>query len=202
MKQLALATPLFLLLGSSPAQAQLFEVGLHGGVSRLNGKQLGTFDVGPPSPQNPGVSLKDGWRFGFRMTINSDGYTGHEFGYAYNRTALRFEVTPAVEQGMAAHQGFYHFLIYATREGSRVRPFVAGGGQFTNFVPPGASVQFGGGDNKFGFNYGGGVKFRVTPIWGLRFDVREYYSGKPFSLPNQSGAIRLLEISAGFSLML
>jgi opacity protein-like surface antigen len=190
MKQLAFATLLLGLSGTPLLYAQLFEVGLHAGVHRLGGRNLGTFDVGPPSPQNPDVRLNDGWRFGFRMTVNSDGFTGHEFGYAYNRTALRFEVSPPVQQGMAAHQGFYHFLIYGTREGSRVRPFVAGGGQFTNFVPPGATVQWGGGDNKFGFNYGGGVKFRVTPIWGLRFDLREYYSGKPFSLP------------AGFSLMM
>jgi hypothetical protein len=203
MKQFTLATAFVLLLGMPTLQAQLFEVGGFGGVSRLNGRNVGTLGVGDPSPtENPGVSLADGWNFGFRMTINSDGFYGHEFGYAYNRTQLRFETAPVQEQGMAIHQGFYHFLLYGTREGSRVRPFVSGGGHFSNFVPPGASAQWGGGDNKFGVNYGGGVKVRLNPMWGIRLDVREFLTGKPFDLPNASGNIRQLQITAGLSLMM
>ena len=51
-------------------------------------------------------------------------WIGHEVGYGYNRTHLRFETeTPPVEQGMAIHQGFYNFMVYGTPEGSHVRPF-------------------------------------------------------------------------------
>jgi hypothetical protein len=46
---------------------------------------------------------------------------------------------------MAIHQGFYNYLVYATKEGFRVRPFATGGGHFSNFVPPGVSVTQGGG---------------------------------------------------------
>ena len=50
---------------------------------------------------------------------------------------------------------------------------------------------------KFGFNYGGGIKFKVTEIIGLRFDFRQYNTGKPFNLANQSGRLNQLEASVG-----
>ncbi|MEI9811685.1 MAG: hypothetical protein WDO18_02990 [Acidobacteriota bacterium] len=62
---------------------------------------------------------------------------------------------------MAVHTGGYNYLIYANHEGNRVRPFATGGLQFSNYVPPGSSAYNGGGSNKFGFNYGGGVKVRA-----------------------------------------
>jgi opacity protein-like surface antigen len=182
------------------ASAQVFEAGAHGGVSRISGKQLGTL---PGSTgENVPVTLDDGWRFGFRITLNNWSHFGHEFGYGYNRTTLRIEDTPPTEGGMAIHQGFYNFLLYPTPEGSPIRPFAAVGGHFSNYVPPGASVTSGGGSNKIGYNYGGGLKVRIMPNWGLRFDVRQYVTGKPFDLPNASGLIRQLEMSVGFMFML
>jgi opacity protein-like surface antigen len=182
------------------ASAQVFEAGAHGGVSRISGKQLGTL---PGSTgENVPVTLDDGWRFGFRITLNNWSHFGHEFGYGYNRTTLRIEDTPPTEGGMAIHQGFYNFLLYPTPEGSPIRPFSAVGGHFSNYVPPGASVTSGGGSNKIGYNYGGGLKVRIMPNWGLRFDVRQYVTGKPFDLPNASGLIRQLEMSVGFMFML
>ena len=46
---------------------------------------------------------------------------------------------------MAIHQGGYNFLLYATPEGTRIRPFATGGVVFANYVPPGASATSGGG---------------------------------------------------------
>ena len=103
---------------------------------------------------------------------------------------------------MAIHQGFYNFLLYLTKEGSKVRPFATGGAQFSNFVPPGASVTSGQGSNKFGANYGGGLKVRVSEKFLIRFDVRQYIMGKPFGLYNASGALRLNEYSIGFSFVI
>jgi opacity protein-like surface antigen len=175
------------------ASAQVFEVGLNGGVSTINGKTLG--QLGTSS-----LTLDDGWRFGFRMTLNNWRFLGHEFGYSYVRTKLGF-VDPAgtVEAGMAVHQGFYNFLVYALPEGQRVRPFVTGGVGFNNFTPPGTSVTSGGGSTKYGVNYGGGIKAKLTDKLLFRVDLREYLCGKPFDLPSASGKIRLLEISAGLS---
>ena len=103
---------------------------------------------------------------------------------------------------MAIHQGFYNFLLYATKEGSRVRPFGTGGVHFSNFVPPGSSAGQGGGNTKFGVNYGAGIKVRLTSMFGLRFDFRQYATGKPFGLPQANGWLRQNEISASFGLML
>ncbi len=175
------------------ASAQVFEVGMQGGVSRLNGKTLGQFGT-------TAVALDDGWRFGFRMTLNNWRFLGHEFGYHYVRTKLSFvDPSGTQEDGMAVHQGFYNFLAYALPEGQRVRPFVTGGVGFNNFTPPGTSVTSGGGQTKYGVNYGGGIKAKVSERFLIRVDVREYLCGKPFDLPGASGKLRLLELSAGFS---
>jgi opacity protein-like surface antigen len=127
---------------------------------------------------------------------------GQEFGYAYNRSGLNVEGQDF--GGMAIHQGFYNFLVYATPEGTRIRPFATGGGHFSNFVPPGASATRGQGENKFGINYGGGIKVRVTERWLFRVDFRQFVTGKPFGdfFPGVSGALRQNQISAGLSFAL
>ncbi|MBM3797569.1 MAG: porin family protein [Acidobacteria bacterium] len=183
---------LAVLAAARCAQAQPFEAGLFGGVSRINRSDIGSFSVGDVTR----ISLKDGWCFGGRMTFNSWPYFGHEVGYKYNRTQWQLSEG---NFGSAIHQGFYNFLASATPEGSRVRPFATGGAHFTNFIFPGQSVTQGGGSNKVGVNYGGGIKVKVSPKYMIRLDMRQYIQGKPYDLPNQSGRLTLLEISAGFS---
>ena len=104
---------------------------------------------------------------------------------------------------MAIHQGHYNFLAYATPEGSIFRPFATGGGHFSNFVPPGASATQGQGSNKFGFNYGGGLKVRIGEKWQVRADFRQFITGKPFgdSIP-VSGNLRQTEITLGFGFVM
>ncbi|MBL8178113.1 MAG: outer membrane beta-barrel protein [Bryobacterales bacterium] len=188
-----------MILGTSLALAQSAEFSVTGGVSRLNNNQLGGFS---DASGTTNFSLRDGWRFGFRTTVNPMRFFGHEFGYGYNRTQLRVEET-GTETGMAIHQGFYNFLVYATPDGAKVRPFAAGGAHFSNYTPPGTSVTSGGGSAKIGFNYGGGVKFRLSHMFGLRFDVRQYQNGKPFDfLQNRKGLIGQLEVSLGFGLVI
>jgi hypothetical protein len=66
-------------------------------------------------------------------------------------------------------------------------------------VPPGASVSYGTQTTKYGINYGGGLKVRITSIWGVRFDVRWYNTSKPFNFPNQTGRLQQLEIDGGLT---
>src|SRR5205085_1253479 len=54
-----------------------------------------------------------------------------------------------------------------------------GGVQFSNLVQLGASAQYGQGENKFGVNYGGGIKFRVAQNSQVRCDIRQYETGQP-----------------------
>lgn len=194
MKKLAI---LSLLACSTPAWAQYGEIWFSGGKNLLSNAGLGT--TATIGGTKDDFSLKDGFRFGFRMGFNGDGITGHEIQYAYNRTQLQSGTgTTATKQGMAIHMYSYNYLVYANHEGSRVRPFATGGVGFANFVPPGSSASRGGGSNKFGVNYGGGVKLRVAGPYAVRFDVRQYTTPKPFGLPLGTGWIRINEVSGGF----
>ena len=197
MKKLAVV--LFLACAGS-AWGQLFEVWFNGGQSLLSNKGLGSTIPASAGGLKNDFALEDGFRFSIRMDLNNESHFGHEVQYAYNRSKLDYP--DGTSQGMAIHQGGYNFLLYATPEGTRIRPFATAGVGFANYVQPGASATSGGGDNKFGFNYGGGVKVKVTSLFGLRLDVRQYTTPKPFNLPYlKEGWIRQNEISAGFGVM-
>lgn len=203
MKPLFPILAFFALILPAESFGQSAEFWLGGGVSRLSNNGIGSFNslttTGTAGSPND-VQLDNGFRINFRMAINTGDRFGHEVGYAYNRTHLLFS---GVDQGgMAIHQGFYNFLVYATKEGSRVRPFATGGVHFSNFVPPGSSAQYGGGNTKFGFNYGAGVKVRISSMFGLRFDFRQYQTGKPFGLPYASGLLHQNEFSASFGFLM
>ncbi len=191
-----------LLCSSSAAFAQLFEAGASFGASVFNNAKIGDDVISSSPAADAKIRLTDGFRFGFRVTLNTYRFLGWEFGYAYSRTHLKLDGPPSSELGMAVHQPFGNGLFYFTPEGSRIRPFVAAGVQASNFVPPGSSVASGGGDTKFGFNYGFGVKAKVRENWLIRADFRQYETGKPFNLPNSSGRLFQNEISAGFAFAL
>jgi opacity protein-like surface antigen len=180
---------LFLLVFAVVGRAQVAEFSISGGVSRI-----GT--IGNLGTAGSDVDLTNGFRLGLRFTLNTYRFFGHEFGYAYSRSHLQ---TTGTDVSVPIHQGFYDFLIYATPEGSHIRPFATGGVQFSSFFPPGASAYYGNQITKFGINYGGGVKARVTGAWGVRFDIRQYNSGQPFDLPTKNGRLKQTEVSAGVS---
>ncbi|MGI8745027.1 MAG: outer membrane beta-barrel protein [Bryobacteraceae bacterium] len=189
---------LFALLGaSSLAFAQGFEASVSGGVSHMQNNAIGADTFSPGATSGSQIRLTDGFRLALRMGFNPYSHLGFEVGYAYNRTKLHFDGPPVSETGFGIHQGFVDALFHFTPEKSRVRPFVAGGIQFSNFVPPGASAQYGQGENKFGVNYGAGLKVRVKENWQVRFDIRQFETGKPFSLPGASGRLLQDEISIG-----
>ena len=192
---------ILVLLLAVPAWSQALEMAVGGGVSRLTNGGLGKVDAA--SAQQDDYSLKGGFRLVMRMTMNSGDFKGHETGYAYNRTQLVQNGEGVSSQtGMAIHQGFYNYLLYPTREGSRIRPFAAGGVHFANYVPPGASATSGGGSTKFGVNYGGGIKIRVSEKFLLRFDARQFLNPKPFGLINPGGWIRMNEYSTSLAFVL
>ncbi len=191
------AAVLAFFAGAGLASAQVAEFSLSGGVSRFGNTSLGTNVDADGNISN--VTINNGFRLTFRFTLNTYKFMGHEFGYAYNHSGVNLGTGGTVP--MSIQQGFYDFLVYATPEGSRIRPFAAGGVQFSSFFPPGASVYYGNQETKFGVNYGAGIKMRVTSIIGLRFDFREYNSGKPFKFTGESGRMNQLEASVGASFL-
>src|SRR5689334_2034173 len=107
------------------AQAQVGEISVSGGVSRFGAANLGT--IADQAGNLTNVTLDNGFRLAFRFTLNTWRFMGHEFGYAYSHSNLRIQSTPATVSSMPVHQGFYDFMLYATPEGSHIRPFATGG---------------------------------------------------------------------------
>ena len=182
---------------STLAFAQSAEISVNGGVSRFSG-DYATVGGGDNTP----IRFSNGFRLVFRFTWNQGKMFSHEVGYGYAKSHLKARTSP--EQDIAPislHQGLYNFLINATPEGSRVRPFATGGVQFTSFYPPGASV-YGGSVTKFGINYGFGLKLKLTSVWGIRGDFRQYAMPRPdFGFANKGGWMRQNEMTGGFMFM-
>jgi hypothetical protein len=162
------------------------EISLGGGASSFSGGSPGT-----------GVDVDGGFRFEAKLTLNTYRFFGHEFGYAYSQSTYKVPD----EVSVPIHSGTYNFLVYGTPEGSRIRPFGTGGIGFASFFPPGASVYYGNQITKFGFNYGGGIKARVSSIIGIRFDVRQYNLSHPFEFPGRSGRLLQTAYTGGVSLL-
>jgi opacity protein-like surface antigen len=187
-----LASVVFLLCSfAAVGSAQSGELSVTFGESLFKNNSLGAASTTDSTPYTVG----DGFRIGARFTFNTKKFIGHEFGYAYSRSKLDFAGQP--DTSMPTHQGFYDILGYLTPEGTRIRPFAAGGVHFTTFVPPGASATYGTGTTKFGVNYGAGIKVKVTSMYALRFDVRDYLTRKPFDLIGRSGSLHQIEASVG-----
>lgn len=184
--------PLILLCaGSTMGFAQVAEFSVSGGVSRFGNAKL---------IENPDITLGDGFRLALRLTLNTQRFFGHEIGYGYAHSSADLTAFGMGTLGLPVHQGFYDFLAYATPEDSRVRPFACAGAQFSSFFPPGTSIYYGNQVTKFGFNYGAGLKFKLSGPWGARLDFRQYRSGKPDLFPTAtapSGWLTQTEISAG-----
>lgn len=182
-----------LVCASSFAFGQSFEGAVTGGPNFIpsNSTQI--------SPSNGVTYDTGGWNLGFRMTINPYRIFGYEFGYIYNRTHLNVSGQDA--GGTAVHEGYGNALAYFTKEGSHIRPFVTGGLNFDNFVIPGGNANYGS-QNKFGFNYGAGVKVRVKDKWMVRLDLRQSNTGKPDfgAFPDVSGRMLITQVSVGFGI--
>jgi len=192
-----LASVVFLLCAcAGGSSAQVGELSVSLGESLFKNNKLGAASVTDLASQ---FKVGDGFRIGARLTLNTKRFIGHEFGYAYSHSHLALS-NSSEQASMPTHQGFYDFLVYLTPEGSRIRPFAAGGGQFSTFVPPGASVTYGTGTTKYGLNYGAGLKVRLTSMYAMRFDLRDYFTKKPFDLPGRSGPLHQIEASAGFGI--
>ncbi len=184
-------------LSAAVASAQSAELGLTVGWSAFSDRGIGSltsFEEGL-TPANIG----NGVRIGARWATNSWVFLGHEFSYAYQRSSLAIGDQPS--NGMTVQNMYYNFVAHATPEGTVVRPFATAGVGVSVFFPPGFSSLSGGGDNKFGYNYGGGLKFKLTDQFGLRFDVRDHVTGRPFDLPGASGRFHNVEYSSTFSLL-
>lgn len=197
-----------LLVAAAPAASQSLELGISGGYGSLSDNSLSVAEYADIGGREE-FSISNGVRIGARMAFNPRRFIGHEVSYAYQHSGLSFfaddgaSATDSDFGAVKAHNMFYNLVAHAVPEGMPVRPFVTGGGGFTSFFLPGVSSFSGYGDTKFGYNYGGGIKFNLF-MYGVRLDVRNHVTGKPFGdyLPNVEGTLHNLEFSVTFSVLL
>ncbi|HSB13208.1 MAG TPA: outer membrane beta-barrel protein [Bryobacteraceae bacterium] len=193
------------LLAAQASHAQM-EVAVQAGWSTFRGGKLGeTTVLAYPQPVLLDVRLSDGFRAGAAITINQWEYLAHEVGYSYQRTHLKYTVSPknppleitnreVAGEGLGVHTLCYNFVAHAARQLSRVRPFATAG-------LGGATIRH---DRKFVANVGGGLKIRLSDRYGIRLDVRDYVIQKlrDIQITPEPGWQHNLAYSAGFSLFL
>jgi hypothetical protein len=199
----ALAIALLLAL---PAAAQKYEVSVVGIVPRFSG-DLGSFIQDDARDDDTKLKGKNG--VGLRLGLNTRGYYGHEIGYFDMRATMTANVIPAGASARETRQGratirmaTYNFLMYMMPRGERIRPYLAFGLQAHDYRTPRIDEFNGIPTRNYGANYGAGVKLRLFPGVGIRFDFRQYLGGKPYELtpddPAQFGGIyKMVEGSAG-----
>lgn len=184
MRQFALAV--IGLVFCLPASAQQWEIGVTGGYGSLRDRELAFLEDGRGLVVR---EISNGVRIGGRVSFNFHDYFAHEMSYVWQRAK-------ALTVGKAAfsiHNLSYNFTAHATRRDTRVRPFVTGGVGASAFIR-------GLGETEFGYNYGGGIKFLVSEEFGIRFDVRDHVTTKPF-IRITDGMFHILETSVTFSYM-
>lgn len=204
-----------------------FEIGGFAGRSIWKER---SFQVGPPqvpagSPNiDLGFTYDDEILYGARFNLLSRGHWGGEFSYSYQNNALTLsrQNFQDVKLDGAVQQFFYNMIFYPTRyHDAKVVPFVTGGvGLAAYTLSSTARAQaadprvYGIGtlkelDKRFAYNYGVGVKAKVTSRFGVRADFRHIFSDVPsYGLPKESsnpaqtvlpiqGKLQMYEASAG-----
>ena len=195
-------TILMLFLGAAPPVfAQTEDVAVTAGWSVFPNPKIGELTVFDADfkPIPLGAKIRNGVRIGVKLSINRS-YFSHEFSYAWQRSGLNLDT-----RAVAIHNIYYNAVLHATPADAPLRPFVTVGGGFSVFFDPGgSSLQgLGAGEKKAGYNYGGGMKFRLTDRFGMRLDVRDHVTGKPFGghLENVQGILHNVEYSVGLALL-
>ena len=145
----------------------------------------------------PISQIQQGGLMGARVTENFWNYFALEQDagfFSYHRLVFRGPTTNGVPLpifGTHVYQGSFNGVLHFTPRDSKFRPFVTVGGGEANYVPNQAargsaealppSAGFVGFGSRGGleFNYGGGMKYQMSPRFGLRVDARGYYGHTP-----------------------
>jgi opacity protein-like surface antigen len=141
------------------------------------------------NPVDDETKFRNGSSTGIRLTLNMRGYYGHELGFLHTRAGIRTSIlqadgttmTPA-ESHVNIEQAFYNFLIYMMPKGERWRPYITGGLQAAKTGSPRIDGWRGSATKNYGFNYGAGIKFKLSKHFLVRLDARDYFTGTPYNL--------------------
>jgi len=206
-----------------------FEIGAFGGRSLWKDRD---FQIGPPQVPvgSPNINLnftyKDQFVYGGRFNLLSRGHWGGEISYSYQTNTLslsrqNFSGSPVRLEG-GVHHFFYNMIFnLVPYEKSKLVPFVTGGVGLAAYALSDEAradaanpTVYGIGnlrpyEKRFAYNYGFGVKAKVTSRVGVRGDFRHIFSDVPsFGLPKESsnptqtvlpiqGKLQMYEASVG-----
>ena len=204
-----------------------FEIGAFGGRSLWQDRD---FQIGPPHvpvgspPINLNFAYNDEFVYGGRFNLMSRGHWGGEISYSYqkNTVTLSRQNFRNVELDGGVHHFFYNMIFNLTSyEKAKLVPFVTGGVGLAGYALSDEArakaadpTVYGIGnlrpyEKRFAYNYGFGVKAKVTSSVGVRADFRHIFSDVPsYGLPKESsnptqtvlpiqGKLQMYEVSAG-----
>jgi outer membrane protein OmpA-like peptidoglycan-associated protein/opacity protein-like surface antigen len=152
-----------------------------------------------PDPLN--TKLTDAGLFGVRVTENLWNHWSLEQSFTNSIGAdLYLNRTPGTtvnrqDFNQRTRTFMFNPVYHLTEAGSRVRPYVTMGLGAVSYSPTSAAKEVGlalrpypaanlDTSTRFGVNYGGGVKIRLSNLFSFRFDMRGVTSGAPnFGLP-------------------
>ncbi len=233
MRKTLIVLAIFLVQGVSGqlfAQGDFgFEIGGFGGYSIWKDRN---FQIGPPQVPvgSPPISLNfaydDEIVYGGRFNILSRGHWGGEFSYSYQSNTLSLSRQNFTGSSVRLDGGVHHFfynMIFnlVPYEKSKLVPFVTGGVGLAGYALSDEAranaadpTVYGIGnlrpyEKRFAYNYGFGIKAKITSRVGVRGDFRHIFSDVPsFGLPKEStnpnqvilpiqGKLQMYEASAG-----
>lgn len=209
-------------LAAAPASAQIdidnARVEIFGGGSLMNAERLFTINDSFRS------EFDSGGKFGFRVITDITEGWGAEASYGLASNGL--QITPLERPGlddrtfdMRVHQ-FVGNLMYSFGDVGGTRPFVTAGIGLSRFSPTSEAERMAlvegfieqevaiDSENKFNFNFGGGVEGVITDRIGYRVNVRDHVTGIPrFGLSSTpagnspvfpvTGSMHNVELTAG-----
>ena len=200
----AAAAVLAFLVGSSALlHAEGIDVGVGIGFADAGKRKAGTIQVddgiGGQIPSE--VTMGRGILIVPRMTLNTGDYLSHDLSFSYSRAGVEVNADGQnlFDGGTTLGQFMYNMLLHATKDGSKIRPYVAGGGGIVMFYPPGAGLTSGVNTIRPGLNYGAGVRFQATERWHARVDFRQTIAPNPrlFQGQEATGTFRQNQVSFG-----
>jgi opacity protein-like surface antigen len=170
------------MLAAVPAMAQnRFEFGPFGGGSFFSSP---FFRTSTPTPNTPvSYNFVNGGVLGVRAREYLTEHFGLEQSFAFlGNNNAQF---PGALLGTRLRQGYFNGVLVGYDNESRVRPYFSGGVGVSMFRPTDEAKQQAApipgidSDNKFHYNFGGGLKFNLSDHFGLDFSLRDFVHKSP-----------------------
>lgn len=198
-----LAAGIMLALSALSARAEGIDIGVGFGRADAGKRRAGTILVqdaaGAETPAD--ITMGSGITVVPRITLNFSDYLSHDLSFAVSRANVKVNLAGdnLFDNSSTIGQGMYNLLLHATKDGSKIRPYVAGGGGLVLFYPPGAGLFSGVNTVRPGLNYGAGVRFQATEKLHARVDFRQTIAPNPrlFQGQDASGLFRQNQVTFG-----